>query len=83
MSTKEAAIEMIRAMPDDATWAEIVAVGREKFGAVDPAEEELTQEEWDAAWAEEINRRVEEMESGKVKGVPAEEVFRKLREKYG
>lgn len=33
--------------------------------------------EIDAAWAEEIERRIDEMESGKVKGIPAEEVFRK------
>ncbi len=29
-----------------------------------------------------LNRRVEEIKSGKVKGVPADEVFRRLREKY-
>lgn len=34
------------------------------------------------AWAAEIERRVEELESGKVKGVPYEEVIKKLREKY-
>jgi len=33
--------------------------------------------EVDAAWAEEIERRIDEMESGKVKGIPAEDVFRK------
>lgn len=80
MSTKEAAIEMIRAMPDDASWADIVAVGREKFG---PVEEELTREEWEADWADEINRRVEEIRSGKAKMIPGEEVHRRLREKYG
>jgi len=37
--------------------------------------------EIDAAWAEEIERRIVEMESGKVKGIPAEEVFRKARHK--
>lgn len=44
-------------------------------GAPDP--------EIEKAWIDEINRRVEEMESGKDPGIPAEEVFRKLREKYG
>ncbi len=29
-----------------------------------------------------LNWRVEEIKSGKVKGVPADEVFRRLREKY-
>ena len=37
----------------------------------------------DQAWGKEIARRVEEIESGKVKGIPAEEVFAKLRSKYG
>jgi putative addiction module component (TIGR02574 family) len=32
-------------------------------------------------WLEEINRRAAEMESGKVKGIPWEEVRRKTREK--
>jgi putative addiction module component (TIGR02574 family) len=31
----------------------------------------------------EINRRIAECESGKEKGIPAEEVFRHLKEKYG
>ena len=35
------------------------------------------------AWHDEVNRRVEEIKSGRVKGVPAEEVFAKLRAKYG
>jgi len=35
------------------------------------------------AWDKEIVRRVEEIDSGKVKTIPAEEVFAKLRAKYG
>jgi putative addiction module component (TIGR02574 family) len=35
----------------------------------------------DAAWKEEIQRRTEEMDSGKVQTVPAEEVFAALRKK--
>jgi putative addiction module component (TIGR02574 family) len=49
----------------------------------DDYEEELTPEEWEEAWLEEINRRVADMDSGKTVGIPAEEVMRKLREKYG
>lgn len=30
--------------------------------------------EIEAAWKTEVNRRIEEIESGKVKGIPAEEV---------
>jgi hypothetical protein len=35
-----------------------------------------------AAFVAELNRRIEEIESGRVKKIPSEEVFRKLREKY-
>ena len=32
------------------------------------------------AWSAEISRRIEDYDSGRVKGAPAAEVFRKLRE---
>jgi putative addiction module component (TIGR02574 family) len=32
-----------------------------------------------AAWVAEVDRRVEELDSGKVKGIPAEVVFRRVR----
>lgn len=32
------------------------------------------------AWSAEISRRIEDYDSGRVKGIPASEVFRKLRE---
>jgi putative addiction module component (TIGR02574 family) len=35
------------------------------------------------AWEEEIARRIDDIKSGTVQGVPAEEVFAKLRAKYG
>ncbi len=35
-----------------------------------------------AAWDAEIERRVDEIRSGRVKGIPAEDVFAKLRDKY-
>ena len=35
-----------------------------------------------AAWKATVLRRVEEIESGKVTGVPIEEMFRKSREKH-
>lgn len=37
----------------------------------------------DAAWEVEIERRLAEIEAGTAKLIPAEEVFRKLKEKYG
>jgi putative addiction module component (TIGR02574 family) len=54
-------------------------VGRADTGT----EEDMTQEEWEAAWVEEINRRLEDLRSGRTQGVPAEEVMRRMREKYG
>lgn len=43
-------------------------------GGFEPANEE--------AWAAEIDRRVEEIESGKVQGIPGEQVFAELRRRY-
>lgn len=43
----------------------------------------LAREEWDEAWAAEINRRLADLDAGKTQDVPAEEVFRKLRERHG
>nr|VFK79463.1 MAG: putative addiction module component, TIGR02574 family [Candidatus Kentron sp. SD] len=37
-------------------------------------------EEIDALWAQEAERRVEELESGKVKAIPGEEVFREIQD---
>ena len=42
-------------------------------------EENLSPEEIDAAWDQEISRRLEEIDSGKVKLIPAEEVFSKIQ----
>jgi hypothetical protein len=36
----------------------------------DPKREVLTKKEWNDAWRKEINKRIEEVESGKVKCIP-------------
>jgi putative addiction module component (TIGR02574 family) len=36
----------------------------------------------EAAWVEELNRRMEEIDSGQAVGIPAEQVFAELRLKY-
>jgi putative addiction module component (TIGR02574 family) len=36
----------------------------------------------EAAWKEEVRRRMAEIRSGQVTGKPAEQVFAKVREKY-
>ena len=42
-----------------------------------------TRSEIDEAWAEEAERRLQEVADGSVKPIPGEEVFRELRAKYG
>ena len=81
MSVKDAVIEMIRALPEGATWTDIVAEGSARFG--DSADENLTREEWEAAWAAECERRLADLRSGRTAGIPAEEVMQKMKEKYG
>jgi len=39
--------------------------------------------ETEAAWKTEINRRIEEIQSGKVQGIPAEEVLARVRKIAG
>jgi len=41
-----------------------------------------TQNEIDRAWAEEAERRVDQIDRGKVKLIPGEKVFEKIRQKY-
>lgn len=41
------------------------------------------QEEIDRLWADEAEKRVAELESGKVKSIPGETVFRDIRNKLG
>jgi hypothetical protein len=46
-------------------------------------DEELSSEEWEAQWAEECNRRLDELTTGKATLIPAEDVMRTMKEKYG
>lgn len=43
----------------------------------------IEEEDEDALFVAELNRRMDDYLSGKDKGIPAEEVHRQLREKYG
>jgi hypothetical protein len=45
--------------------------------------EELTEEEWEAQWADEINRRVEAAKNGQPDSMPHDEFMRLMKEKYG
>ena len=42
----------------------------------------LSREQLEALWLDEAERRDGEMESGKVKGIPGEEVFSRIESKY-
>jgi len=42
-----------------------------------------SQAEIDALWAAEAERRISEIESGKVKPIPGEQVFEELRKRLG
>ena len=47
--------------------------------SLDAEEENLSPEEWERLWTEEIDRRMEELRQGKVKAIPGEEVFARAR----
>jgi len=42
-----------------------------------------TQKEIDERWKAEVERRVDDLESGKAKTIPGDEVFAKIRERFG
>ena len=47
-----------------------------------PDEETMTEEEWQAAWMPEIERRIRDVEEGRSKLIPAEEVMAELRARF-
>ncbi len=50
----------------------------ELLKSLNPSEAEI-----DALWAAEAERRISEIESGKVKPIPGEQVFEELRKRLG
>jgi len=42
-----------------------------------------TQSEIDKLWAEEVEKRCKDLESGKAKLIPGDEVFKKIRRRFG
>jgi putative addiction module component (TIGR02574 family) len=57
-------------------------LAQQLFDSLDAPEEKLSRKEWSQAWKVEIEKRAEEMRSGKVKGIPAAQVMVELRAKY-
>jgi putative addiction module component (TIGR02574 family) len=61
--------------PEDAVADLVDKILRAKYGEVDPLV--------DKAWHEEIGRRIADLESGKVQGIPLEEILAKARKITG
>lgn len=72
-TTDQLKVELSRLPPDErAELAQFL------IHTLDPCEDA----DAEAAWDEELTRRAEEIVNGKVEGIPADQVFRELREKY-
>jgi putative addiction module component (TIGR02574 family) len=73
--TRDEIIQAAKALPpgERLTVARDIALSAESEGA------ELSETEWDAAWADEAERRLLEIEEGKVKEIPGEEVTARVR----
>ena len=59
-------------------WEDRESLAEELLLSLPPAEREAI----DAAWAQEVERRIDRFEKGESVAVPAEEMFRRLEEKY-
>ncbi len=72
-------VEKVLALPKEARER----LAHQLLESLHPPEEKISRKEWNRLWKTELERRLEEMESGKVKGIPAEKVMAELRAKYG
>jgi putative addiction module component (TIGR02574 family) len=61
--------------PEDAVADLVDRILRAKYGEVDPSV--------DKAWNAEIRRRIDDLETGKVRGIPLEETLAKARKITG
>jgi putative addiction module component (TIGR02574 family) len=59
--------------------AERLTVARDIVLSVEAEGIELSEAEWDVSWADEAERRHREVEQGKVKMIPGEEVMARVR----
>jgi putative addiction module component (TIGR02574 family) len=76
--TAEQLMPTLAALPEQ----DRAALAKFLLESLDPPGEDIGPAEWEAAWAAEADRRLAEMESGKVPPIPVEEMMRALREKY-
>ncbi len=63
---------------------EALALSREdRMSLVDALQESLEPDkEWERAWAAEVKRRMKEVDEGRARLIPAEEVFAELRARF-
>ena len=73
--TLEQIIEETRQLPTDVVAELVEGILLARHGGIDP--------ELEAAWRTEIDRRIEEIEKGKVQGIPAEESMVRIRRSIG
>jgi putative addiction module component (TIGR02574 family) len=66
------------ALPEQARW-DLLGRLLESVDSGDPA---MSEDEWEAAWLPELDRRVAELERDPGSALPAEAVFAELNAKY-
>ena len=67
-------VEMTRDLPPDVVAELVDRIWAARFS---------TRPEVEKAWKDEVNRRIAEIESGQVEGIPGEEVSARIRKKLG
>lgn len=60
---------------------ELAALIHRGIQVLDPGDAEASQDEIDAAWRDELAERIDDIQSGQVHTIPAEDVFARIREK--
>jgi len=79
MSTFEAVLAQALQLPDEQR-GELVA---RLLRSLEPEEgDEITGEEWEATWSDEVSRRIHEVEDGSAELIDGDEVLREARARY-
>lgn len=73
--TRSEIIQAAKALPLD----ERLSVAREIVLSAESDGADLSDAEWNEAWADEADRRLLEIEEGRVKEIPGEEVMARVR----
>jgi putative addiction module component (TIGR02574 family) len=73
--TLEEIVEETRQMPSDVVAELVDRILAERHGGI--------QSDIDLSWKREIHRRIEEIESGKVEGIPVEDSLARIRKIAG